>query len=109
MSPRCSCRLLAALALLVFWQLPVAAQIIPSSELPGRARESFEQPRAPLSRPGAAVVSLPSTVAPQGAEKLMVTVRGVRITGGTVYSAADLEPLYRDIIGREVPVTAIYD
>ena len=110
MSPHRGCRFLAALALLVFSQLlPAAAQIIPSSELPGRARERFEQPRAPLSQPGGAVVSLPSTVAPEGAEKLMVTVRGVRIVGGTVYSAEDLEPLYRDIIGREVPVTVIYD
>ena len=55
------------------------------------------------------MVSLPSTVAPEGAEKLMVTVRGVRITGSTIYSDADLEPLYRDLVGREVPVTAIYD
>ncbi|HZO48411.1 MAG TPA: POTRA domain-containing protein [Xanthobacteraceae bacterium] len=54
-------------------------------------------------------MSLPSTVAPEGADKLMVTVRGVRITGSTVYSEADLEPLYRDLVGREVPVTAIYD
>ena len=108
MSPHWSCRFLAALLLLISLQ-PALAQIIPSSELPGRAREQFEQPRVPLSQPGAAVVSLPSTVAPQGAEKLMVTVRGVRITGSTVYSAEDLEPLYRDIIGREVPVTAIYD
>ena len=108
MSPHWSCRFLAALLLLISLQ-PAPAQVIPSSELPGRAREQFEQPRVPLSQPGAAVVSLPSTVAPQGAEKLMVTVRGVRITGSTVYSAEDLEPLYRDIIGREVPVTAIYD
>jgi hemolysin activation/secretion protein len=110
MSPHWGCRFSAALGLLVFSQLlPAAAQIIPSSELPGRARERFEQPRAPLSQPGRAVVSLPSTVAPEGAEKLMVTVRGVRIVGGTIYSAEDLEPLYRDIVGREVPVTAIYD
>src|SRR5262245_22933791 len=108
MSPRWSCRLLAALALLVTQQ-PAFAQVIPSSELPGRAREEFQQPRAPLSRPGAPVVSLPSTVAPEGAEKLKVIVRGVQITGSTVYSAADLEPLYRELIGREVPVTAIYD
>ena len=109
MSPHWSCRFVAALVLLASLQ-PALAQIIPSSELPGRAREDIaQQPRAPLSRPGAPVVSLPSTVAPEGAEKLMVTVRGVRITGNTVYSAADLEPLYRDLVGREVPVTAIYD
>lgn len=108
MSPHWVCCLFAALGVLASWQ-PALAQIIPSSELPGRAREQFQQPRAPLSQPGAAVISLPSTVAPAGAEKLKVLVRGVRITGSTVYSAEDLEPLYRDLIGREVPVTAIYD
>ena len=108
MSPRWSSRFLAALVLLVSQQ-PALAQIIPSSELPGRAREQFQQPQAPLSRPGAPVVSLPGTVAPEGAEKLKVIVRGVQITGSTIYSAADLEPLYRDLVGREVPVTAIYD
>ena len=109
MSPHWSCRFVGGAAAAHFASQPALAQVIPSSELPGRAREQFEQPRVPLSQPGAAVMSLPSTVAPQGAEKLMVIVRGVRITGSTVYSAEDLEPLYRDIIGREVPVTAIYD
>ena len=107
MLPRWTCRLVMALLLPVLAE-PALAQI-PGSELPGRAREEFKQPRAPLSRPGAVVVSLPSTIAPEGADKLMVTVRGFRITGSTIYSDADLEPLYRDLIGREVPVTAIYD
>ena len=107
MLPRWTRRLVMALLLPVLAE-PALAQI-PGSELPGRAREEFKQPRAPLSRPGAPVVSLPSTVAPEGADKLMVTVRGFRITGSTIYSEADLELLYRDIVGREVPVTAIYD
>lgn len=107
MSPHFFCCLFAALAVLASSQ-PVAAQI-PASELPGRAREQFQQPRAPLSQPRGAVISLPSTVAPTGAENLNVRVRGVRITGSTVYSGADLEPLYQDIVGKAVPVTAIYD
>jgi hemolysin activation/secretion protein len=110
MSPHGVCRfLLAALVLVAPMQPALAEVVVPASELPGRERERFEQPRAPLSRPGAPVVSLPSTVAPEGAETLKVTVRGVRITGATVYGAQDFEPLYRDLIGREVPVTAIYD
>ena len=100
MFPRWTCRLVVALLLPVLAE-PALAQI-PGSELPGRAREEFKQPRAPLAQPGAPVVSLPSTVAPEGAEKLMVTVRGFRITGSTIYSAADLEPLYADLVGREV-------
>jgi hemolysin activation/secretion protein len=107
MSPHWLSCLFAALVLLASSQAALAQ--IPSSELPGRAREEFRQPRVPLSQPGAAVISLPSTVAPAGAENVKVTIRGVRVTGSTVYSAEDLEPLYRDLIGREVPVTAVYD
>ena len=51
MLPRWTCRLVMALLLPVLAE-PALAQI-PASELPGRAREQFEQPRAPLSRPGA--------------------------------------------------------
>ncbi len=101
------CRILAGLALLLSLQ-PAAAQI-PASELPGRERERFVQPRAPLSQPGGAAISLPSTVAPPGAESLKVIVRGVEIVGGTIYRSEDLEPLYRDIVGHQVPVTAVYD
>jgi hemolysin activation/secretion protein len=101
------CSFFAALALIVS-TLPALAQI-PASELPGRERERFVQPRAPLSQPGGPRISLPSTVAPAGAERLMVYVQGVRVTGSTVYRAEDLEPLYSDLVGRKVPVTAVYD
>jgi hemolysin activation/secretion protein len=107
MLPHRLCRMFAGLALLLTLQ-PAAAQI-PASELPGRERDRFVQPRAPLSQPGGAMISLPSTVAPPGAEHLKVIVRGVHVDGSTVYRAEDLEPLYRDIVGQEVPVTAVYD
>ena len=107
MSPHWLSCAFAALVVLASSQ-PAAAQI-PSSELPGRAREQFQQPRVPLSQPGAARIALPSTVAPPGAENLKVLVRGVRITGGTIYSPEDLAPLYQDLIGHDVPLTAIYD
>lgn len=107
MSPRGICCVLAAVAALVASQ-PAVAQI-PASELPGRERGRFELPTAPKAQPRGATVILPSTVAPEGAEKLKVVVRAVRIEGGTVYTADQLAPLYADIVGREVPVTAIYD
>ncbi len=66
MSPHWLSCFFAALVVLALPQ-PAAAQI-PASELPGRAREQFQQPRAPLSQPGGAVITLPSTVAPPGAE-----------------------------------------
>src|ERR1700754_1230794 len=100
MSPHWLCCIFAPLVVFASPQ-PAAAQI-PASELPGRAREQFQQPRVPLSQPGAPRITLPSTVAPPGAEKLKVRVRGARITGSTVYSAEELAPLYQEIVGREV-------
>ncbi|MGH6770278.1 MAG: hypothetical protein ACRECO_14790, partial [Xanthobacteraceae bacterium] len=78
------CRWIAALATLLFASLPAAAQI-PASELPGRQRERFVEPKGPLSQPAGAAISLPSTVAPEGADRIMLVVRAVRVTGSTVY------------------------
>jgi hemolysin activation/secretion protein len=90
--------------------VPVVAvgQVIPPSELPGRERQRFEQPLAPQAQPGGPRVTLPSTVAPKGAEKVFLRVRGVHITGSTVYPAAQLAPLYADLIGHRVSLATIY-
>ena len=86
----------------------VAAQVIPPSEQPGRERERFLQPQAPQALPAGPAMRLPSTVAPKGAEKISLRVRSVRVTGSTVYTATQLEPLYADLVGRRVSLTAIY-
>jgi hemolysin activation/secretion protein len=102
------CRAAATLAIL---GMPVAAvaQVVPGSAQPGRERQQVETPRAPLAQPRGGVIALPSTVAPAGAESVKLTIRAIRITGSTVYSDEDLEPLYRDLIDREVPLQAVYD
>ncbi|HXF87790.1 MAG TPA: POTRA domain-containing protein [Xanthobacteraceae bacterium] len=99
------------LAFAVLTGVPViaAAQVIPPSEQPGRERERFEVPRPPLVRPEAPVITLPSTVAPPGAEKVRIIIRRVQIVGSTVYRPEDFRPLYADLIGRQVPLTVVYD
>ena len=101
-------RLLAVLAILL---LPVAAvaQVIPPSEQPGRERERFVEPQAPRAQPGGATITLPSTTAPPGAETITLTVSRVIVTGATVYAEDDFAPLYADMLGGEVPLTAVYD
>jgi len=84
------------------------AQVIPPAEQPGRERERFTQPPAPQARPTGPSVTLPSTVAPKGAQKVFLQVRNVEIAGSTVYSAEELKPLYADLIGHGVPLTAVY-
>ena len=102
------CRLLAVLAFLLLPAVAVA-QVIPPSAQPGRERERFVDPQAPRAQPGGDTISLPSTVAPAGAEGIRLTISRVIITGATVYSEADLAPLYADLIGGEVTLAAVYD
>jgi hemolysin activation/secretion protein len=102
-----ACRLLAVLLMLV--PVAAAAQVIPPDARPGRERERFDEPQRPRAQPGGDNISLPSTVAPQGAERITLTISRVVITGATVYSEADLAPLYADMVGGEVSLAAVYD
>src|SRR5262249_48136257 len=85
------CRAVAALAMASSSTMAVA-QIIPPTDLPGRERERFIEPPAARAQPRGPVVTLPSTVAPQGAETVKLVISAVRVTGSTVYGDADLAP-----------------
>src|ERR1700756_5108574 len=89
--------------------LAAAAQAINGGNLPGRERERFITPPPPLSQPGGPAIVLPSTVPPTGAERIKVNVRDICIKGATVYTKDQLAPLFADLIGRDVPVQALYD
>src|SRR5664280_2430914 len=101
-------RIAAALAIAIVSTAAIA-QVIPPSAQPGRERERFTQPPVPRAQPGGPPVSLPSTVAPPGAEKIKLVIRSVRVVGSTVYSAAQLEPLYADLLGRESTLATVYE
>jgi hemolysin activation/secretion protein len=103
----CLCRLVAVLVW-VLGPVVAVAQVIPPSELPGRERDRFVQPPATQAQPAGAGISLPSTVAPEGAERMFVRVCSVRITGSTVYTPDKLSPLYADLIHQRAPLTAVY-
>src|SRR3954449_7859595 len=99
----CLCRYAAALALL---GMPVAAvaqvvPIIPRSELPGREQQRFTDPPAARAQPRGTVITLPSTVAPAGAESVKLVVRSVQVTGSTVYSPDVFAPLYAGLVGHD--------
>jgi hemolysin activation/secretion protein len=101
------CRIFAVLAMLCF-PVVAAAQVIPPSAQPGRERERFVDPQAPRAQPGG-TIALPSTVAPSGAETIRLTIRRIVVTGASVYSEADLAPLYADLVGPEVSLAAVYE
>jgi hemolysin activation/secretion protein len=103
------CRLWAALALVL---LPVAAaaQGVPPGAAPGREREQLVPTiQGPRAQPGGATITLPSTVAPPGAESIKLTISRIVITGATVYAEADFAPLYADLVGGEVSLAAVYE
>jgi hemolysin activation/secretion protein len=103
-------RLLAALLLLLLLPALAAAQVIPPGAQPGREREQLAPPvTGPRAQPVGPTISLPSTVAPAGAESIMLSVSRIVVTGATVYGEQDFAPLYADLIGREVPLAAIYE
>jgi hemolysin activation/secretion protein len=103
------CRLMAALALVIITTAAVAQPVIPPSAQPGRERERFNEPPPPQAEPGGPAISLPSTVAPKGADHVKVLVLSVHVVGMTVYTREQLAPLYADLIGRQVTLQAIYD
>ena len=89
--------------------VPLAAQAqIPSSEQPGVARQRFIEQPLPKARPSGPTIVLPSTTAPAGAASIKLHVDGVRIVGATVYSTDALKPLYSDIVGHDVALSAVY-
>jgi len=103
-------RLLLAILALVFLPVVAAAQPIPSGAQPGRERQQIAPPvQGPRAQPGGPAISLPSTVAPPGAESIMLTVSRIVITGATVYGEQDFAPLYADLVGHEVPLAAVYE
>ena len=102
------CRYLAVLAMLCFPAIAVA-QVVPPSAQPGRERDRFVEPLAPRAQPGGPTTGLPGTVAPPGADGVRLTISRVVVTGSTVYSEADLAPLYADLVGPQVSLSAVYE
>src|SRR5581483_3284138 len=102
------CRLVAALAMASI-SVAAIAQPIPPGALPGRERQQFEQPAPPRAQPGGPGVSLPSTVAPPGAEKIKVVIRSIRVVGATIYTKSQLAELYADLIGQHTTLLAVYE
>ena len=101
-------RYLIAILAIVGLSATAVAQPVPPGAAPGREREQFVDPPAPRAQPGG-TITLPSTVAPDGADAIRLTVRGFKIVGSTIYGEPELAPLYADLVGPEIPLAAIYD
>ena len=94
--------------------LPAFAQVIPpsalpGSALPGRERQQFQEQPPARAQPGGPAIKLPSTVAPEGADRIVLVLRGVQIEGATIYRPEEMQTLYQDLVGHQVTLTAVYD
>lgn len=85
-----------------------AAQGVPGSVDPGRVPGRLQP--APVPRPSPDVVApeVPGAVPPAAAEQIRFQLTRVLVEGATVYSEAELAPLYADALGKVVSLAVIY-
>jgi hemolysin activation/secretion protein len=86
----------------------VSAETVPPSVDPGRVPGRFEPPRRPGVDTRIDVPQIPTAVPPERARQIRFVLRGVTITGSSVYTAEQLSQHYRSLIGREVSLLEIY-
>jgi len=86
------------------------AQLAPAPVAPGRIEQPLQQrPAAPLPGGGVDMPMIPNTgPAPAGAESTHFVLRGVQITGVTVYPEGTFNDLYSGLIGKDVTLAQIY-
>jgi hemolysin activation/secretion protein len=87
---------------------PATAQTVPPSVDPGRVPQRFEPPRTPGVDTRITVPQIPTAVPPAQARQIRFVLRGVTVTGSSVYSAQQLQPLYQSLVGREVSLLEVY-
>ena len=95
------------LVLLFCVSFPALGQV-PTGEEPGHQVARFAQPAGAQSKPGA-LISLPSSVAPEGAARILLYVTSINIVGSTIYSDKEFASLLAAIVGKDVTLAALYD
>lgn len=92
----------------VAWaQLPT----VPSEVSPGVLQDQLRR-SVPVPPMAVQVPSVPpeqALVRPPGADSIRLVVRDVVVDGSRVIGAADMAPLWQDMLGRDVTLSAVYD
>ena len=108
------CRVLgASFALAVAWLAlggEARSQALPGPIAPGRVEQPL-QPRPSVAPTGGApsVPTIPSGgEMPAGAESMHFVLRGVQVSGATIYPGTTFDDLYRNLVGKDVTVAQIY-
>ncbi len=82
---------------------------VPSTAEPGRIEERFKQPLIPQSVPE---IQIPGPEAPlptNEAAKIHFQLQAVVIEGATVFTDADLAPLYQPLVGTDVSLAQMFE
>lgn len=84
------------------------AQQVPPSVSPGIQQRRLEQPPTPRAVPPIVVPETPLQKPPPGAEEIKVTLTGVSLSGNTVFTDAELAPLWQPYLGHEVTLAELW-
>ena len=84
------------------------AQTVPPSIDPGRLPQRFEPPRPPTVDRRIEVPTIPSIVPPERAREVRIVLRGIVVTGSTVYGVEQFREYYQNLVGREVSLLEVY-
>ena len=82
---------------------------MPATAEPSRVQNQLApMMAAPAPASPAVVSSGPGVTAPEGADKIKLVLKHVTIDGVTVYTPAQLEALYRNMLGKEVTLADVF-
>ena len=84
------------------------AQALPGPADPGRVEQRFQPVPTPQSAPEIVVPMPEQLPPPDRAKSIRLTLSSVGFDNNTVYSDADLRPLYEPLIGREITLLDLY-
>lgn len=87
--------------------LSAFAQTIPPSNQPGRIEQRFVRPTTPKATV-AIRQGLESTLPPDKADKIFLTLRAVRFEGNTALSADELHDLYAADLGKKISLRDVF-
>lgn len=86
-----------------------AAQIVPPAQIdPGRVQQQLAPPTTPQTAPAIVTPEIPETIAPDDAAKVRLTVRTIRVEGGTVYPPDAFADLIAPLLNKPITLADAY-
>ncbi|HUP06045.1 MAG TPA: ShlB/FhaC/HecB family hemolysin secretion/activation protein, partial [Caldimonas sp.] len=85
------------------------AQVLPAPIAPGRVEQPLQpRPTVPPTGGAPAVPTIPGGEMPAGAETVHFALRGIQLSGVTMYPAGTFDSLYSNLVGKDVTLAQVY-